>query len=329
MRRRNAIKRSALVGATVFGLSGCVTGDTGSEGEEFPTSTIQSIIPYEPGGGVDVLGRKVNEYYADELGVTIEAENIPGAASLNGLGQLATSDSDGYKFGYSNIPGPALAFKVEDPPFDITDVEGLAGYSGTSVVIVTNPEDDVEGYSDLVDRYKTGEFSTIGGADLDVTHLIPLFMRDAHGLDFEQFVGYDGGAPAVQAVASGEIDAALTSEPGAAASVEEGLVDPVAHTYSEGGTLLTEVPTVTQEGYENIDNVGRVVGVALLPSGVPEERISILENAMENAIDDDELIDWMDNAGGWIEFLSGDEVTDMWMDIHESVNEIVDVDDLK
>jgi tripartite-type tricarboxylate transporter receptor subunit TctC len=147
-------------------------------------------------------------------------------------------------------------------------------------------------------------------------------------LDFEEFVGYEGGAPAVQAVASGEIDAALTSTAGAVPPVEEDLVDPVVLTHSSAKEEFPDVSTFDEEGYEPLDNVGRVTGLALLPPGISDERRSTLENAMKNALENDELQDWAADIGGYIEFVPSDEITDRWVESMETVTENIDPEDI-
>jgi len=67
---------------------------------------------------------------ADELGTNIAIENVPGAASLRGTGQLYNADPDGYTIGGFNPPSTPVSAMVNPPEFDMTELEGIGRTRG-------------------------------------------------------------------------------------------------------------------------------------------------------------------------------------------------------
>lgn len=95
-------RRNFLAGAAAS--SALLAGCTGDSGGSYPSEDMHYIVPFSQGGGTDTYARKVVPEIGNELDVSVAIENVPGAASLKGTGELLKSKSDGYTFGGFNPP---------------------------------------------------------------------------------------------------------------------------------------------------------------------------------------------------------------------------------
>src|SRR5579859_4638532 len=67
-----------------------------AQAETFPNRTIRIIVPYPPGGSIDLTGRVVGKNLQDRVGQSVVVENKPGANGVIGIDELMRSDPDGY-----------------------------------------------------------------------------------------------------------------------------------------------------------------------------------------------------------------------------------------
>jgi tripartite-type tricarboxylate transporter receptor subunit TctC len=213
---------------------------------------------------------------ADELGTSIAIENVPGAASLRGTGRLYNADPDGYTIGGFNPPSTPVSAMVNQPEYDMTDLEGVGTYARTPFVIVANPTYEIEDFDDLLSRYADGELEIFSGKERGgVDHVLALLMQENDNYDFQwdRYVGYDGTGPAVQATISDEVPAAIATDTGAAGAVEDDRLDVIACLSSQGSQVFPDIPSTTDLGYDNIDFLGQLVRGIYAPEGTSEDQI--------------------------------------------------------
>ena len=192
--------------------------------EDYPESgrTVTYIVPFSEGGGTDTYARQIMPVAGDELGVNIQISNVPGSASLRGAGRIVNAEPDGYTMGGFNPPSTPLSYLVFEPDYDLRELEGIAVYARTPYVIITSADENVEDMEDLISRYNEGDFTAIGGCQSlgGLNHVTSLVMQNQYDMQWENYVGYDGCAPAAQAVASGEIPAAIGTDVAVQGTVE-------------------------------------------------------------------------------------------------------------
>src|SRR5690625_7967298 len=91
MRCRNSLFTLGTIASIALFMTACSDSDA-----EYPSQSIDYIVPYDPGGGADPAGRQFSTMIADELEGAVDVINVPGGEESIGITQLATSDPDGH-----------------------------------------------------------------------------------------------------------------------------------------------------------------------------------------------------------------------------------------
>lgn len=328
--RRKFIATLAAGGAA--GTAGClssITGGGGSSGD-FPSQQMRVIIPFGQGGGTDIYARKVWSKVSEIADIGVQMENITGAGGMRGGSQLYQADPDGYTVAPMNSPEVTTTL-VDQTDFKLSEFRGIASHARTAMVILTNGDHNVENFEDFAQRYRSGEFESIGGMSPgSPTHLIALLFQNDFDIPWENYVPYDGTGPVAQAVASGELPAGIVTETTAQSIAESGNVDVVAALTSEGSTVFPELESHTAYDYPNIDYAGQITRFFLTAPETPDERVQKLGDLVEQAIQSDELQSWSEDTGNPLNFLGGPQyVDDLIAQAYEEVPEKVDIEQLR
>ncbi|WP_230198546.1 Bug family tripartite tricarboxylate transporter substrate binding protein [Halopiger goleimassiliensis] len=323
--RRTVLKGIGAASAVGLAGVGSVHGQA-----EYPSDDIRYIIPFGEGGGTDVYGRQMIplvDEHENFSGVNIAIENLEGAASLRGTGEMMFAEPDGYTVAAFNPPSTPVSEMVNPQPFDLEDVTGLCGYATTQFIIVANPAYEIEGYEDLMDRYEDGELEIFSGKERGgVDHVMALLMQELHGFGWDRYVGYPGSGPAVQATIANEVPAAISTDTAAEAAVEGGDVDPVVSLVGDGSAVFPDLETVTDLGYENIDFISELTRGIFAPPGTPDQVEEVWSEAVEDVLQTDEMQEWSEETGNPIDFKTGDEVEAAVVDSYEIIPENVDLE---
>ena len=300
--------RRSFLAATAVGAGGLLAGCTGSgEDEEFPSQNIRFIIPFDPGGGVDFWARGVFPTVAENLGVDVEFENVSGAGGTRGFAELARADADGYTIASDSQGFAEIAHLTNDTDHDWLEFEtGGVKTEATRELIFANPDVGVEGWDDLFSRYESGELENFGAGDQSGSLSASfLAMRDDGTLpENANRVGYDGSGPTVEAVVTGEVPAGVATDTSVAG---EGFIDEldVLGTVTEDASEIVpaeehvdpDALSLAEAGYPAYQRLGQYNYGYYFPEGTPEDRIEVVAEALEAAIDDAELQEWAEEAG--------------------------------
>lgn len=307
-------------------------GDDGDGAGDYPSEDMRYIIPFSEGGGTDTYARQLIPIMGDELGVNIQIENIPGAASLRGTGELYHSEPDGYTFGGFNPPSTPVSAMVNPPDYDLQELEGIGAYARTPFVIVANPDYGVENMEDLISRYQDGELEIFAGKEKGgVDHVLALLMKnnEEYQLDWDRYVGYQGSGPAVQAVVSDEVPVSISTDTAAQGAVEDGRAETVVGLSSEGSEVFPDIQSVTDEGYPNIDFLGQLRRGMYAPPDTSEDHIQVLTEALEAALQTDDMQSWSEETGNVIEYGGPEAANDAVQQAFEQVPENVDLEQVR
>lgn len=334
--RRQFIKYAGAASTlTITGLAGCVGGSGGggggNGGGDFPSQDLRYIIPFSEGGGTDTFARQVIPVMGEELGTNVAIENIPGAASLRGTGELFYAEPDGYTFGGFNPPSTPISAMVNPPDFEMPELKGVGTYARTPFVIVANPEHNIENFDDLLSRYESGELQTFGGKQRGgVDHVLALLMKnnEEYSFGWQNYVGYDGSGPAVQAAVAGEIPATISTDTAALGAVSDGRADAVTCLSSQGSGVFPDLGNVVDAGYPNIDYIGQLVRGMYAPPETPDDRIQVLTDALEASLETDAVLEWADNTGNIIEYGGPESAANAVQDAFEQIPKQVDLESI-
>ena len=244
----------------------------GALAQTYPAKTVKIIVPAQPGGGLDLIGRTV----ADQLGRSMEqsfiVENVSGGGGSIASQAVARAAPDGYTLmvGYVGTHGTNPA--VRKVPYDaVRDFTAIAMVGGTPNVLVVNPSVPAVDLKSLVDYAKrnAGKMNYASGGIGTLNHLaMEQFKADA---GFEAVTAhYRGIGPAINDVLAGQT---MMMMPGLAAAlphIRAKKMRPFAITGLKRHALLPEVPTFEESGFKGFDGVQwyGIVGPAKLPAEI-------------------------------------------------------------
>lgn len=287
---------AAAIG-TIIGTGAALAQNAAS----FPEREVRLIVPLTPGGISDFFGRFVAEHLQEKWGQPVVVENIPGGGTTIGMAALAEAAPDGYTIGLGNIAShsinPALMSNV---PYDaVEDFAPVAMVAETANFLVVNPENlpEVKTVADLVEYAKAhpGEINfastSVGGS----THIAMELLMWKAGVDMVH-VPFQGTAPSLTALLSGEVDVASTDPGTARPHIEAGKLVLLGSYATERTDIDPDVPTVN----ETVPGVVITTWNGILaPAGTPEEIVKKISDDIRAFLMTDEAKAELNKRGAW------------------------------
>ena len=220
--------------------------------QSWPTKPVRLIVPYPAGGLTDVLARGIAAEVVKLWGHPLLVENRPGASQMIGAEAIAKSAPDGYTIGMMDKTplaiNPWLFSKLPyDPAKDFAPIINMVQ---TSQVLVAHPGLAASTVKELVElaKAKPGSinYGTFGAGS--ITHLDSEAFAAAAGVKLTH-IPYKGIAEVLPAVASGQIQIALSGIPPMLPLARQGRVKVLGAMTPQRVAVLPEVPTFTEQGY--------------------------------------------------------------------------------
>jgi len=252
-------------------------------GPAYPSRPIRYVIPDNPGGASDIIGRIFADSLTETLGQKVLPDNRPGAGTTIAINIAAKSKPDGYtilQIGPGFAAAPSL---YRDLPYDSArDLIAVTQLTKSPLVIVANRSLPVRSVAQLVALAKArpGALDYASGGVGTNTFFAAELFKARTGVDMLH-VQYRGGGPAMTAVVSGETT--LYFAPVAAVLPFLGnRLHPLAVTTLQRLRLLPEVPTVNEAGYPGYE-AGNWNGL-MVPAGTPGEIAAAIQRSAQTVL---------------------------------------------
>jgi tripartite-type tricarboxylate transporter receptor subunit TctC len=278
LRRGGALAFNARVLAAAIGLSASaplLAAQSAVPAEKYPDKPIRAIVPFAPGGGLDITTRLIGQKLTERWGQNVVVDTRPGAATIVGTEIASHAAPDGYTILMITTTfaiNPSLYRKLPyDPHKDFTPLTQLNSQPN---VVVVNPAFQASSVKELIAlaKSKRGELTFASPGAGSAPHLAgELFQRMA-GVQMIH-VPYKGIPPAVTDVLGGRVAMLFTTTISAAPHVKSGKLKALAITSAKRLPSMPDVPTVaeTLPGYQAEAFQGVVA-----PAGVPRAVIDKL-----------------------------------------------------
>lgn len=286
-RRLRRILLLALgLGSVSFGMTAQAQSPT-----DWPTKSIRFVVPYPPGGPLDMMARVLAEQVKTTLGQPVVVENRPGAGGNIGADLIAKAQPDGYSLVMGAVAthaiNPALYSKI---PYDaVRDFAPVALVASVPNVLIVNKEfadkNSIRTVQDLV-KYALahpGKLNYGSGGSGSAGHLAGELLSARTQIKAVH-IPYQGAAPAKLALLSGQSEFMFDNLASAASLIKEGKVVALAVTTDKRSDILPEVPTVQEAGVKPFD-IGTWFGV-FTTAGTPPAAIAKLHQAYTSALAD-------------------------------------------
>ncbi|MDI3533976.1 MAG: putative tricarboxylic transport rane protein [Thermosediminibacterales bacterium] len=303
----------------LFALTGCSSKNAETPKEnsqqpskeeskvEFPTKPITVIVSYAAGGGTDTGARILMPYVEKELGVEMVIANKPGGGGWVGWTELLNAKPDGYTIGYINSPNIFSGYLNPAYKRDATieDFALIANHVVDYGAIAVRADDKrFETIDDLIEYAKNHEVTTTSTGVGSDDHIASLKLNDKLGTKFVAVHG-KGAAYGKSGVLGGHIDAYFANVGEVTVPAKNGEVRVLAVMAPERSKFLPDVPTLEEKGYGKVYSWS-ARGLAA-PKGVPEDRLNIIIDAFEKAINNSEQVEKMNKMGLDVKFMKGEE----------------------
>ena len=216
----------------------------------WPSRAVRFLVPYAPGGGVDIVARTLAQKLSEQLSTSFVVENRPGGTGIVASEIVARAAPDGHTLLVSALEfaiNPALRAKLPyDPLKDFTHIAQLAS---VQFLLVSHPSVPIRTARQIVERAKAqpgkltyGSSGTGGGP-----HLAGELFQLVSGARWTH-VPFRGAAPASIAVMSGEVDFSFGSTIGLMEPARSGKVRAIGVTGAKRFAPLPAVPTIAESG---------------------------------------------------------------------------------
>src|SRR5213592_2420708 len=192
------MRRTMAVLLWVFALA------TSAAAQEFPSKPVRLVVPFPPGGPLDIAGRLIGKELQDRWGHPDVVENKPG--STIGPEYVAKSAPDGYTLMIiSSTPLVTMPHLQKVPYAVLKDLVGVTLTTLLTYAFVANPASGIASIQELIARAKKepGRLNYASAGNGSGQHLYVELLKNAADIDLTH-VPYKGAAPALQAVLSGE-----------------------------------------------------------------------------------------------------------------------------
>jgi len=279
------IRCFAVAAAFVCTLTGLT-----AQAQDYPVRPIEWVVPYQAGGGTDIVARTVAEKMSKSLGQSIVIANKPGAATAIGAAYVARANPDGYVMVTGDTAtlaaNPALYPDLAyDPAKDFDSVGLLARFAMILVVHPSTPVNNLQEFIDWAGKQKDGvDYGTPGPGSPH--HLATELFKQKTGLNLIH-VPYRGAAPAVQDVMGGQVPFMFVDSATGQQYIASGRLRAIAVASAERLSSLPEVPTLIESGIKDFE--AYAWQGLLVPKGTPQPVIDRLSESLRGALQDPEI----------------------------------------
>ena len=217
----------------------------------YPVKPITLIVPFPAGGAADVLARAAANAAAVSLGQTVVVDNRPGAGGNIGVAAAASAPADGYTMLLGHISpmviNPHTYSKVPvDPQKEFTPI-GLI--SAGPMILVVHPSVPARNLQEFIAYAKSHpnalNYASAGSGG--TTHVAMELLASKAGIRMTH-VPYKGGAPALQDLLAGRVQAMNDSLPQLLPYTKDGRLRAIAVTGAQRSVYAPDVPTAAESG---------------------------------------------------------------------------------
>lgn len=316
--RRTFVKTTGAGCVAGIGTAGCL-GDLGDE-EEFPTQDIEMICPWDEGGGTDRTARALADGVQDHLDTSAYVTNQTGGTGSVGFNAAANAEADGYTVGVLTVEIVTIEhLGVAEVNHEAFDPVMQYNFDPAALTVREDWEaNDLDEFIEYAEE-NPGEIRVSNSGPGGIWHLSAAGFANEVGIELEH-IGYDGAAPATEALLGGEVEATTSSGAEVAPQVLDGDLETLANFGEERLEIMPEVPTLQEEGIDFTMGAWRGLGV---PEGTPEDRIETLYDAFQSVYEDEEFQGFMEDNGFGLVNRDPGEFGDFMDESYEEFGEII------
>lgn len=267
---------------------------SGHAADKYPSKPVEMIVSFSPGGGQDVTFRIFAKFAEKYLGQRIAVVNKTGGGGVIGNTEIMKSRPDGYTIGTWTNGLVTDEMVIKGVPYTHKDFLPLVHIAADPNVFAIKNSLKMD-FPQFIKHAKDnpGKVSIGMGGNWTAHDFFRVKLEKAAGVNFQR-VPYQGGAPALQAVAGETCDSSTPFVPEILPMMDSKLVTALAVSAEKRVSALPNIPTVRELGYDVVQYIWRGLSV---PPKTPPDIVSFLEGVFKKTYDDPECQDALIKAG--------------------------------
>jgi tripartite-type tricarboxylate transporter receptor subunit TctC len=242
---------------------------TFAQAQAWPAKPVKIVVPYPPGGSVDVVTRKMAAKLQEQTGQSFFVENKAGATGTIGLASVVQAPHDGYTLAANDTTHALLPHIFKKLPFDYEkDLVPVGAFVFAPMAVVVKADSKYKTLADLIGAAKAeANKVTYGTGGAGTTpHFVSEALGIAAGVKF-MHIPFKGAGEATMAMLSGTIDFQVASTPGVMGNVKGGKAKLLGVSGDKRLAALPDVPTFAEAGLKNFGLIN-FTGL-FVPKGAP------------------------------------------------------------
>jgi tripartite-type tricarboxylate transporter receptor subunit TctC len=321
------MRRRTILGAGVASLLA-----SPAMAAEWPERPVKIVVPYAPGGPVDLVARLVGDKLATKFGQTFVIDNKPGANGAIGVQAVMAAPNDGYTLLMHGSAGTTIyPVVMKQPAFDtLRDLTPITLVVYFDLILCANPDKPFKTVKEFVDYAKAnpGKLS-FGSAGVGaMNHVGTEWFKMMTGIDIVH-VPYRGDAPVATDVASGTLGVSFVSSNVAIPLIKAGKLRALAVPSRKRIAALPDVPTMAEAGYPEFDLQPSTGFFG--PANLDKKIVSQLSGAMKEILAMPDVAERFGGLGMTPAFTTPEEFTTMiqksialWRDVAAKAKVVVE-----
>jgi tripartite-type tricarboxylate transporter receptor subunit TctC len=255
---------------------------------QYPERTVTLVVPYPPGGGLDITARQIAPLLSKELGgQPVVVENRAGATGSIGASAVAKANPDGYLLLWSSLTSHSIHGSLygAQVPYDLEkNFSPVVVFGAIPLVFVVNPKLPANTLPELIAlaKAKPGSLAFASGGNGSVQHLAGEMFQRAAGIQLLH-VPYKGIGPAVQDLIGGQVQLIVESLAATVSHINGGRMRALAVASAQRESTIPNVPTASEAGLKGFEVTVKLF--LLAPPGTPAPVVSKLNGAMKAILD--------------------------------------------
>jgi tripartite-type tricarboxylate transporter receptor subunit TctC len=259
---------------------------------QFPARPIRLVVPYAPGGNVDITARTIGPGLSEALGASIVVDNRPGGGGNLGANLVARAAPDGYTL-LMGSSGPlsinAIVFK--DIPYDsVKDFAPVSAVHVVPLVLIANQKTTITSVQDLIGRIKANPGKvTMASAGAGTTNHFAIELFASMTGTRPLHVPYKGSGPALTELLGGQVETMVDQLTSSIGHIRDGRLKLIAVTGKRRSPALPNIPTLDESGLKGYE-ASTYIGVAA-PAGLPQPVVKRLNDAVRKVMATPEVVE--------------------------------------
>jgi tripartite-type tricarboxylate transporter receptor subunit TctC len=254
------------------------------QAQSYPARPVRLIVPFPPGGSVDVVARALTPKLSERMGQQVVIENRSGASGIIGTEVVAHAKPDGYTLLINTIPFVTNTYLYSKVPYDpFADFLPVAWLCSSPATLVVNPSVPARSVRELLAlaKSKPGALNYSAAGAGTNPHFAGELFNSLGQVDIVA-IQYKGGGPSLLAALGGEVGITFPNISEAIPHVKTGKLVVLGVTGAKRSPALPEVPTIAESGlpgYEFVTWHG-----VLAPKGTPPAVVSLLNAKLKETL---------------------------------------------